>query len=426
MNMNAVELHAEIMKLLECNDVMSMLEREFPGESDTILSEISRGVDTFAENYRKDIDEKAILQDLEQLMANKTPAEQLHDITSILANLSNEISGIHGLQIWRADLAAFNACQNELAQGFIHENDLKLVETLAAAKQLLVDHIMYAEALFTALPEEHLQSFMDAGAYVEDLTDVEGRALVMAIAAAVYALARKGKLDGVAPDSCAPYAIGIQTCMHLAVTQSLSADEDLNDVLKTIRKIYHHGLKLLVLAALSCGCGCAGVLFASATSLSMSAGIAFCIGMAMGWEFSEASSTKAADCIVRHSFGPMVRMGKAVIKTYRKVSDWVVNTVVPALKPLCIKARDFVYEKIIVPVVRFAMAAAEKAEACKTALLDQLIAVYDHVGAMVTRLIKDVKTRAEETPPANAAETDVGAVNTAFWTQSVQTPQVAV
>lgn len=385
MNLNSAENREMIDAALAPDGARTILEENFPGQGDAILAEIARGVDDFVMNYTEEVDEEVIACSLEQSLEGRTPSEQLSVMLTTVAGLSSQMSKQFDIENWDDKLKELTAVSEAIADGRIDENDETVAEQLAQTKQLLVEHIKYAAAFFAAIPEENLEGIVPADVSVEGIDITQGREAVLRVAALFYTMAHQGKLEDVDPETCTPYWAGVQTCVQMETMRAVSSGMSWEKVLEVVQKVWRVAVLLLVVGAIALGWANLGRFIAKLlveiglltngfVALAIIA-LTVALGMRGHWEEIERGVEYIANLGI-----------KLVAKAYHKVSDWVVNTVLPAVKPLLQKAYEFVSEfvktYVLTPVGEVVKYLAELADAQQETAPEVAVAMAGGLGTV--------------------------------------------
>lgn len=339
-----------------------LLQKHFGDKADAILLEITKGVDEFMTMNAQDIDSNTIRAKIDAMLEGKEPVDQLRMLTNVLTAMSYCGSTLHGNSAWTDHIELCKITLDAMNRGMVNADDPTVAQTIIETKAHLCAHIESTAVLFVNLPQ-YEKVFQACGSATPDevkAVAIESRQSNIAMAAAVYTLAQTGKLPSVHPETFTPYAAGVQTACHLAVDAAKKSGLDMEKVTAIIQKAARVLCILLV-----------GAVFAS-----LIAGVTM-VGFSIVdtiFFFSDIESIGAVVALILmavstlisvrpvHDLG--VRLADDVIKVctmtvsavkvaYRYVSNWVINTVVPAAWPYWEMVRDFVMTRIVRPAIAF-------------------------------------------------------------------------
>lgn len=339
---------------------LRMLKKHFGDKAEAILSEITKGADEFMTMNAQHIDSQAIRTKIDAMLEGKTPADQLRVLTNVLTAMSYCGSTLHGNSAWKDHIKLCRVTLDGMNRGLVNENDPHTLQTILETKAHLCAHIESTAVLFVSLPqyEKVLRACGSAAPDEVKAVAIESREGNIAMASAVYTLAHTGKLPSVNPETFTPYVAGVQTACHLAVDAAKKSGLDKEKVIAIIQKAARVMCVLLVgvvFAALTVSVGYVSSMMAELIFFDAET-VCTIIGLVM-MAVSALISIRPV-----HDLG--VRLADDVIKActmtvsavkvaYRQVSNWVVNTVVPAVWPYWEMVRDFVMTRIVRPAIAF-------------------------------------------------------------------------
>lgn len=404
MKMNSQEFRQEIAAVLQNEGgAAAMLEQYFPGESEAILAGITRGMDAFTKQYATEIDKEAIVRDLDAHLEGKDIVAQMDYLLTMMTGLSAAASRGHGMNIWGDEIDVLQHCLDAVKEGIFDDQHPHIAQTLTEAKQLLVEHVMNAAMFCTALPEEKIAEFVDVDASNEFAAVIEGQAAMTGVAACIYAMAKQGKLEGINPETYEPEIAGVQACMHMKVANAINSGMTKEQILAIVEKVYRTAVTVFMFALIGASwfivaANVAMIIDYIAILLNPIVPLAIMgVIMVAGMLVSIPGINHATEIICTEGIILAVKTVKLMIKAYRLASDWVVNVVVPKVKPLLIQARDFAVNKIIVPVCGALKLAGEKMTEKAEKLMTKLKSFEEQIYSWV----EDAKTKINHTTHAS-------------------------
>jgi len=341
---------------------LKLLQKHFGDKAEGILLELTKGVDEFMTMNAQDIDSNTIRTKIDSMLEGKEPVEQLRMLTNVLTAMSYCGSTLHGNNAWTDHIELCKITLDAMNRGMVNADDPTVIQTIIETKAHLCAHIDSTAVLFVNLPqyEKVLQACGSANPDEVKAVAIESRQGNIAMAAAVYTLAQTGKLPSVHPETFTPYVAGVQTACHLAVDAAKKSGLDMEKVTAIIQKAARVLCILLVgavFASLIAGVTLVG--FSIVDTIFLFSDLEF-IGTAVAMILMAVSTLISIRPV--HDLG--VRLSEDVIKVcamtvsavkvaYRYVSNWVINTVVPAAWPYWMMARDFVMTRIVRPAIAF-------------------------------------------------------------------------
>lgn len=341
---------------------LKLLQKHFGDKAEGILLELTKGVDEFMTMNAQDIDSNTIRTKIDSMLEGKEPVDQLRMLTNVLTAMSYCGSTLHGNNAWTDHIELCKITLDAMNRGMVNADDPTVIQTIIETKAHLCAHIDSTAVLFVNLPqyEKVLQACGSANPDAVKAVAIESRQGNIAMAAAVYTLAQTGKLPSVHPETFTPYVAGVQTACHLAVDAAKKSGLDMEKVTAIIQKAARVLCILLVgavFASLIAGVTLVG--FSIVDTIFLFSDLEF-IGTAVAMILMAVSTLISIRPV--HDLG--VRLSEDVIKVcamtvsavkvaYRYVSNWVINTVVPAAWPYWMMARDFVMTRIVRPAIAF-------------------------------------------------------------------------